>query len=135
MVKGIFLKKKKGLKMIKSMKNFILILAVAFIWESFSNDLEDTTPSKTSQINENHGEIDRISKAQIVREASSVISGALLVGIGAGIGIGAGEVSEPVVMSIGMGSLVLGMAAGVPGAYHCYRIIRKLSKANPGFIK
>ena len=125
--------------MIKSMKIFILILAVAFMWGSFSNSLEGTTPSITSQINESHGEIDTISKAQIVREASSVILGTLLVGIGIGIeieiGLGSGEASEPGANGLGMGSLLVGMATGVPGAYHCYRIIRKLSKANPGVIK
>ena len=121
--------------MIKSMKNFILILAVAFIWGSFSNDLEGTTPSimsKNKNLEVGEEQLKKPKPDPSVDDAMTYGAGNIIVGsveIGLGVaGVFSPEFSNALIL-VGSGFVLGGVASG------CYGIIRKLSKANSGVIK
>ena len=146
-------------KMIKSMKNFILILAVTCMWGSFSDDVEDNTSSKTSQkanlrlegvenieelrnttplasrmadINLKVSEEELEKKQKPKNNAVTYGVSGIIVG-SVDIGLGVAGVFSPELSNglilVGSG-FVLGGVANV-----CYGTIRKLNKAKSKSIK
>ena len=122
--------------MAASMKVFILILAGAFMWGSFSDDDVKMAPSRTQQIDTRYIEqykmhtsiksrILKLKKGDIARDMVAVTAGAVLVKAGIS------GFMHPYVDSI---FIPIGVLIAGSGVYHCARVLHRL-RANAESIK